>query len=63
MNPDAALPDGSYPTFWDAIPVEPAVPAATPAVVPDAPDANTLFTDVVEGTRPVTLWVEQADVG
>jgi hypothetical protein len=57
MTPHLPAPVQSYPTFWDAIPVEdPAPPRA-------ADDAYALFADAAESSRPVTLWVEQADVG
>ena len=52
---DAAVQ--SYPTFWDAVPVNDPAPRPAPA------DAYALFADAAENTRPVTLWVEQTDVG
>ncbi|MBN9521994.1 hypothetical protein J0H58_26345 [bacterium] len=56
MNP---APIQSYPTFWDAIPVEDPAPPPRPA----ADEAYALFADAVENTRPITLSVEQTDVG
>lgn len=58
MTPASPTPVQSYPTFWDAIPVEDPVPPR-----PAADDAYTLFADAAENSRPLTLWVEQADVG
>lgn len=57
-------PVQSYPTFWDAVPVEDAPPPA-PAPAPPAgePDAYTLFSDAADVTHPPTLSVEQTDVG
>lgn len=48
-----ATPVGSYPTFWDAIPVDP----------PAEPDRPRHRPSPAEETGPVYLAVEQADVG
>jgi hypothetical protein len=58
MAPPAPAPVQSYPTFWDAIPVESSPPAPT---TPD--DAYALFADAAEAAGPVTLSVDRVDVG
>jgi hypothetical protein len=51
-------PVQSYPTFWDAIPVE------SPPPTPTAPDdAYALFAAAAEDAGPVTLSVDRLDVG
>jgi hypothetical protein len=51
----------SYPTFWDAIPVD--RPGSTPPpALPDA-DAYAAFLDFDEGGSTATLNVEESDVG
>lgn len=58
MTPVNPAPVQSYPTFWDAIPVEDPTPQRSAG-----DDAYALFADAAESSRPRTLWVEQADVG
>ncbi len=68
MTMDPSFPGGdeppapeSYPTFWDAIPVD-APDAAAPLT--DAPgDAYTAFLDLSEDGPTATLSVEESDVG
>lgn len=50
----------SYPTFWEAVPVT--VPAVAPVAREPETDAYVLFADA-EDRGPVTLRVEQTDVG
>ncbi len=52
-----APPVQSYPTFWDAIPVDP-----PPAPRPATGDAYARFADAAEA-GPVTLSVDRLDVG
>jgi hypothetical protein len=60
---ESELPE-SYPTFWDAIPVDPVGgPAAPPVSVRPPEDAYTRFINLTEDGRPVTLTVEESDVG
>lgn len=59
---DGTLFPESYPTFWDAIPVDAADdPSKRPTTPPE--DAYTTFTNLAEDRGPVTLTVEQSDVG
>ncbi|HJZ54600.1 MAG TPA: hypothetical protein VKE74_06555 [Gemmataceae bacterium] len=56
------LPE-SYPTFWDAIPVDPSQEPSPPTASIPHEDAYAAFTDATEEGRPVILSVEQSDVG
>jgi hypothetical protein len=56
--PAGPAPVQSYPTFWDAVPVDPA-----PAAPPPHDDAYTLFAHAAEAAGPVTLSVDRLDVG
>jgi hypothetical protein len=60
VGTEAVEPDfpESYPTFWEAIPVD---AARKPSVPPG--DAYTTFTNLAEDGGRVTLTVEQSDVG
>jgi hypothetical protein len=61
FTPAAGLePVQSYPSFWDAVPVE--APNPAPAARATPADAYALFADAADVT-PGSLSVEQTDVG
>lgn len=59
---DAPATAESYPTFWDAIPVDRPGSTPPPLALSDA-DAYAAFLDFDEGGSTATLNVEQSDVG
>jgi len=62
---DEILAPESYPTFWDAIPVDTTTAENTPHPVPDIPqeDAHAAFLSQTQEGGVATLNVEQTDVG
>lgn len=69
MNPTNPGPDGfdfpeSYPTFWEAIPIDTDIVAQPPIVVTaQSDDAYSAFISQADDAGAFTLQVEQTDVG